>query len=218
MDVLFKYVPAERVLRCLPKVGNGTLRATQPSSLNDPFECSVSRLFRDQDEGKASERVAGPTPALGAGGLVGVGHHRRCPGHSSSGISSVRPPYSRHHDQGTGIRKRRGLTCLACTRIRVQRGSTRDTSVAGVAAATGKGGMVGVSQYRRLRCRWLCCVKGDRIPIWGNIRCDSADSAGRDQCGVRTGVWSDHWSCADVAPEPPSERRRRHFHINGAHR
>ena len=58
MDILYKYVPAERVLACLPEVGNGTLRATQPSALNDPFECSVARLFRDQDEGKASESLA----------------------------------------------------------------------------------------------------------------------------------------------------------------
>ena len=58
MDVLYKYVPAERVRGCLPDVGNGTLRATQPSALNDPFEYSVMRLFGDQDEGKASERLA----------------------------------------------------------------------------------------------------------------------------------------------------------------
>ena len=58
MDILYKYVPAERVLACLPEVGNGTLRATQPSALNDPFECSVARLCRDQDEGKASESLA----------------------------------------------------------------------------------------------------------------------------------------------------------------
>ncbi len=58
MDILYKYVSAERVLMCLPEVGNGTLRATQPSALNDPFECFVMRLFRDQDEGKASESLA----------------------------------------------------------------------------------------------------------------------------------------------------------------
>ena len=58
MDTLYKYVPAKRALTCLPEVGNGTLRATQPSALNDPFECSVRRLFKDQDEGKASESLA----------------------------------------------------------------------------------------------------------------------------------------------------------------
>lgn len=41
MKVLYKYVSAERALICLPKMGNGTLRATQPSALNDPFECSA---------------------------------------------------------------------------------------------------------------------------------------------------------------------------------
>ena len=58
MDILYKYLPAERVLTCLPEVGNGTLRATQPSALNDPFECSVMRLFRDQDEDNASKSLS----------------------------------------------------------------------------------------------------------------------------------------------------------------
>lgn len=40
MDVLYKYVPSGRVLSCLPEVGDGSLRVTQPASLNDPFECS----------------------------------------------------------------------------------------------------------------------------------------------------------------------------------
>ena len=42
--ILYKYVTAERVLTCLPEVGDGTLRATQPASLNDPFECAVGRI------------------------------------------------------------------------------------------------------------------------------------------------------------------------------
>ena len=58
MGILYKYMPAKLVLKCLPEVGNGTLRATQPAALNDPFECSVERLFGDQDEGKASDRLA----------------------------------------------------------------------------------------------------------------------------------------------------------------
>ena len=37
--ILFKYVPDERALTCLPELGSGTLRATQPAALNDPFEC-----------------------------------------------------------------------------------------------------------------------------------------------------------------------------------
>ena len=38
MKTLYKYMIAERVLTCLPEVGDGTLRATQPATLNDPFE------------------------------------------------------------------------------------------------------------------------------------------------------------------------------------
>ncbi len=45
MDILYKYVSEERVFDCLPKIGNGTLRATQPASLNDPFECAVTPTF-----------------------------------------------------------------------------------------------------------------------------------------------------------------------------
>ena len=41
MEILYKYVSAERVLTCLPEAGDGTLRATQPAALNDPMECAV---------------------------------------------------------------------------------------------------------------------------------------------------------------------------------
>ena len=41
MEIFYKYVSAERVLTCLPEVGDGTLRATQPAALNDPMECAV---------------------------------------------------------------------------------------------------------------------------------------------------------------------------------
>ena len=41
MDVLYKYVKADFVGACLPEAGDGTLRATQPTALNDPFECWV---------------------------------------------------------------------------------------------------------------------------------------------------------------------------------
>ena len=50
MDILYKYVSAERALTCLPEVGDGTLRATQPSALNDPLECAVMILFVDGDD------------------------------------------------------------------------------------------------------------------------------------------------------------------------
>ena len=58
MDILYKYIPANLVLKCLPEVGNGTLRATQPAALNDPFEGSFKTLFEDQDEVRESERLA----------------------------------------------------------------------------------------------------------------------------------------------------------------
>ena len=54
LDLLYKYVSAERALTCLPEIGDGTLRATQPSALNDPFECSVYKLFVEADEGRAT--------------------------------------------------------------------------------------------------------------------------------------------------------------------
>ena len=42
MEILYKYVTAERAMTCLPEVGDGSLRATQPSALNDLFECALS--------------------------------------------------------------------------------------------------------------------------------------------------------------------------------
>ena len=45
VEVLYKYMTAERVLTCLPEIGDGTLRATQPAALNDPFECAVKPIF-----------------------------------------------------------------------------------------------------------------------------------------------------------------------------
>ena len=44
MDILYKYVTSDLAMACLPETGDGTLRATQPSALNDPFECAV--VFR----------------------------------------------------------------------------------------------------------------------------------------------------------------------------
>ena len=48
--VIFKYVSSERVFTCLPEVGDGTLRATQPSALNDPFECAINKAFVEKNE------------------------------------------------------------------------------------------------------------------------------------------------------------------------
>ena len=45
MRTLYKYMEANRAQICLPAVGDGTLRATQPAALNDPFECFVNERF-----------------------------------------------------------------------------------------------------------------------------------------------------------------------------
>ncbi len=77
MDILYKYMPAKLVLKCLPEVGNGTLRATQPAALNDPFECSFKKLFGDQDEEKASERLAHVLSSISPTSRVDVKHVRK---------------------------------------------------------------------------------------------------------------------------------------------
>ena len=58
IETLYKYVPADRVLNCLPKIGAGTLRATPPSALNDPFECAVRFAFVEPDERRSNEQWA----------------------------------------------------------------------------------------------------------------------------------------------------------------
>ncbi len=58
MEILYKYVTAERALTCLPEVGDGSLRATQPSALNDPLECSVMSLFVERDEEEGNREYA----------------------------------------------------------------------------------------------------------------------------------------------------------------
>ena len=71
MKTLYKYMTAERVLTCLPEVGDGTLRATQPAALNDPFECAVKAAFiefgwdelrRNQEFAEALSSIPGTTP------------------------------------------------------------------------------------------------------------------------------------------------------------
>ena len=71
MKSLYKYMTAERVLTCLPEVGDGTLRATQPAALNDPFECAIGALFKDfgvdevrlnQEFAEALSSIPGTTP------------------------------------------------------------------------------------------------------------------------------------------------------------
>ncbi|MXY45189.1 MAG: DUF2971 domain-containing protein [Dehalococcoidia bacterium] len=58
MDILYKYVTARRALTCIPEVGDGTLRATQPAALNDPFECHVRPLYVFRDEAEENRKLA----------------------------------------------------------------------------------------------------------------------------------------------------------------
>ena len=55
---LYKYVTRQRVLNCIPEVGDGTLRATQPAALNDPFECAVDALYVIRDEREENQKLA----------------------------------------------------------------------------------------------------------------------------------------------------------------
>ena len=55
---LYKYVTPQRVLNCIPEVGDGTLRATQPAALNDPFECAVEALYVIPDEREENRELA----------------------------------------------------------------------------------------------------------------------------------------------------------------
>ena len=64
VDVLYKYVNAERVLTCLPEVGDGALRATQPAALNDPFECGVALGMDRQDQRAENEEIAAVLSSL----------------------------------------------------------------------------------------------------------------------------------------------------------
>ena len=49
MDTLYKYVTADLAMTCLPEIGDGSLRASQPSALNDPFECALSFTVVDRN-------------------------------------------------------------------------------------------------------------------------------------------------------------------------
>ena len=49
---------AQRALNCIPEVGDGTLRATQPAALNDPFECAVETLYVFADKAEEDRELA----------------------------------------------------------------------------------------------------------------------------------------------------------------
>ena len=58
MAILYKYMPSDRALLCLPEVGDGTLRATQPAALNDPFEGAVKAEYLEFDEATENRDLA----------------------------------------------------------------------------------------------------------------------------------------------------------------
>ena len=58
MEILYKYVTASRALTCIPEVGDGTLRATQPAALNDPFECAVAVAYAIPDASEENRVLA----------------------------------------------------------------------------------------------------------------------------------------------------------------
>ena len=58
MGILYKYVTSQRALTCIPEVGDGTLRATQPAALNDPFECAVTTTYTFPDEAEEDRELA----------------------------------------------------------------------------------------------------------------------------------------------------------------
>ena len=58
MDILYKYVTSKRAITCIPEVGDGTLRATQPAALNDPFECAVITTYVIPDEAEENRQLA----------------------------------------------------------------------------------------------------------------------------------------------------------------
>ena len=64
MTVLYKNVPGERVLSCIPEVGDGALRATQPAALNDPFECAVLPIYVIDDEPRENAELATALTAI----------------------------------------------------------------------------------------------------------------------------------------------------------
>ena len=58
MEILYKYVSVQRALTCIPEIGDGTLRATQPAVLNDPFECSVVTPYVFRNEAEENRKLA----------------------------------------------------------------------------------------------------------------------------------------------------------------
>lgn len=57
MTILYKYMTPGRALASIPEVGNGTLRATQPAALNDPFEGHVAPVYMFPDEAEEDRQL-----------------------------------------------------------------------------------------------------------------------------------------------------------------
>ena len=57
-EILYKYMTAARALTCIPEMGDGALRATQPMALNDPFECAFFPRYVVQDEGDEDRKLS----------------------------------------------------------------------------------------------------------------------------------------------------------------
>ena len=77
MEVLYKYVTAKRALTCIPEVGDGTLRATQPAALNDPFECGVALGVARQDQQAENKEIAAVLSSLNGATPVSEAKVRR---------------------------------------------------------------------------------------------------------------------------------------------
>ena len=77
VEILYKYVNAQRVLNCLPEVGDGALRATQPAALNDPFECGVAPGVARQDQQAENEEIAAVLSSLNGATPVSEAKVRR---------------------------------------------------------------------------------------------------------------------------------------------
>ena len=73
VEVIYKYMTAERVLTCLPEVGDGALRATQPAALNDPFESEVAPGVVRQDQMAENEEIAAVLSSLNGATPVSAG-------------------------------------------------------------------------------------------------------------------------------------------------
>ena len=64
MDILYKYVTPELALKCIPEVGNCTLRATQPAALNDPFECAFLPRYNTRSDSEENAELANVLNAI----------------------------------------------------------------------------------------------------------------------------------------------------------